>query len=186
MPIVGSGDGVHIEYTIPSNIKNLITDDFLNEFLYQLIRITGISPYDFADEGIEYLLGTCGWDTAFGKACINTENKKLFDYRNSLEWYDSDIFDSEIIWILIEKKLILGYRADIIKREIDVKFEDLEVCDKCGKLMRKDILIKNGEEYICPHCKDVDNGDTYGNGTSDYYRETCIEVDEYYRRTKDE
>lgn len=98
-----------------------------------------------------------------------------------MEWYDSDIFDSEIISILIEKKLILGYRADIIKRELDVKFEDLDVCDKCGKLMRRDLLIKNGEEYICPHCKDVDNGDTYGNGTSDYYGEICREVDEYER-----
>lgn len=107
MPIVRSVDGVHIEYTIPSNIKNLITDDFLNEFLYQLIRITGISSYDFADEGIEYLSGTCGWDAAFGKACINTENKKLFDYRNSLEWYDSDIFDSEIICVLIDREFHL-------------------------------------------------------------------------------
>lgn len=186
MPIVKSKNGVHIEYTIPIDIKNLISDGFLNEFLYQLIRITGISPYDFADEGIEYLSGTCGWDAAFGKACINTENKKLFDYRNSLEWYDSDIFDSEIIGVLIEKEFILGYKTDIIKRELDVEFEDVDVCDKCGKLMRRDLLIKNGEEYICPHCKDVDNGDTYGNGTSDYYREICIEVDEYYRRTKDE
>ena len=42
-----------LEYTISSNIKKLLTDDFLNEFLYQLIRITGISPYDFADEGID-------------------------------------------------------------------------------------------------------------------------------------
>lgn len=92
MPIVRSVDSVHIEYTIPSDIKILITDDFLNEFLYQLIRITGISPYDFADDGIEYLPGTGGWYAAFGKACINTENKKLFDYKNSLEWYDSDIF----------------------------------------------------------------------------------------------
>ena len=47
MPIVRSVDSVHIEYTIPSDIKILITDDFLNEFLYQLIRIAGISPYDY-------------------------------------------------------------------------------------------------------------------------------------------
>ena len=56
MPIVRSVDSVHIEYTIPSDIKILITDDFLNEFLYQLIRITGISPYDFADDGIDIRL----------------------------------------------------------------------------------------------------------------------------------
>lgn len=29
MPIVEDKNGIHIEYTIPSNIKNLITDDFL-------------------------------------------------------------------------------------------------------------------------------------------------------------
>ena len=181
MPIVKSKNDVHIEYTIPIDIKNLISDGFLNEFLYQLIRITGISPYDFADDGIEYTQGTGGWYAAFGKACIDTDNKKLFDYRNSLEWYDSDIFDSEIIGVLIEKEFILGYKTDIIKRELDIEFEDVDVCDKCGKLMRRDLLIKNGEEYICPHCKDVDNGDAYGNGTSDYYREICREVDEYER-----
>lgn len=181
MPIVRSVDSVHIEYTIPSDIKILITDDFLNEFLYQLIRIAGISPYDFADEGIEYVTGTCSWYAAFGKACIDTDNKKLFDYRNSLEWYDSDIFDSEIIGVLIKKEFILGYKIDIIKRELDVEFEDVDVCDKCGMLMRTDILIKNGEGYICPYCKDVDDGDKYGNGTSDYYREICREVDEYER-----
>lgn len=179
MLIVGSGDNVHVEYTIPSNIKNLITDDFLNEFLYQLIRITGISPYDFVDDGIGYLPGTGGWYAAFGKACIDTNNKKLFDYKNSLEWYDSDIFDSEIIWTLIEKEFILGYKTDIIKRELDVEFEDVNVCDKCGSLMRKDVLIKNGEGYICPHCKDVDDGDKYKNGTYGYYRKICREVDEY-------
>ena len=130
MPIVRSVDSVHIEYTIPSDIKILITDDFLNEFLYQLIRIAGISPYDFADEGIEYVTETCSWYAAFGKACIDTDNKKLFDYRNSLEWYDSDIFDSEIIGVLIEKEFILGYKIDIIKRELDVEFEDVDVCDK--------------------------------------------------------
>ena len=42
MPIVESENGVHIEYAIPLDIKILITDDFLNEFLYQLIRITGM------------------------------------------------------------------------------------------------------------------------------------------------
>lgn len=181
MPIVESGDAIYIEYTIPSDIKILITDRFLKEFLYQIIRIAGISPYDFADEGIEYVTGTCSWYVAFGKACIDTDNKKLFDYRNSLEWYDSDIFDGELINILIDRKFILGYKTDVIKRELDVEFEDVNVCDKCGMLMRTDILIKNGEGYICPYCKDVDDGDKYENGTSDYYREICREVDEYER-----
>ena len=76
------------------------------------------------------MTGTCSWYAAFGKACIDTDNKKLFDYRNSLEWYDSDIFDSEIIGVLIEKEFVLGYKIDIIKRELDVEFEDVDVCDK--------------------------------------------------------
>ena len=33
MPIVRSVDSVHIEYTIPSDIKILITDDFLNVYI---------------------------------------------------------------------------------------------------------------------------------------------------------
>lgn len=39
MPIVEDKNGVHIEYTIPSNIKNLITDDFLNDFYINLFEL---------------------------------------------------------------------------------------------------------------------------------------------------
>ena len=28
MPIVGEGNDVHVEYTIPEHIRNLVTDDF--------------------------------------------------------------------------------------------------------------------------------------------------------------
>ena len=39
MPIVGEGNDVHVEYTIPEHIRNLVTDDFLKEFRNQLFRI---------------------------------------------------------------------------------------------------------------------------------------------------
>lgn len=184
MPIVGSGDNVHIEYTIPEEIRSLITDKFLKEFLYQLIRISGLSPYDFADD-IVYTEGTGAWYAAFGKACIETNNAELYNYWLSLEWYDSDIFDGELVDILFERKFILGYRLDVVSRELGMDANEIDTCSECGKYMKKNILIKDGEEYMCPYCMDVKNGDRYKNGSTDYYRETCREVDEYCRRIKD-
>ena len=53
MPIVGEGNDVHIEYTMPENIKDLITYDFLKEFRNQLFRIHEHYSLDtFADFGI--------------------------------------------------------------------------------------------------------------------------------------
>ena len=53
MPIVGEGNDVHIEYTMPEHIRNLVTDDFLKEFRNQLFRIHDYYSLDlYADHGI--------------------------------------------------------------------------------------------------------------------------------------
>lgn len=175
MPIVD----LNIEYEIPADIKKLITDDFLKEFVVQLTRIYGWSIDSFADDSIVYVGGTGGWYAAFGKACIETKNRKLFDYYIKLEWYDSDIFDSEIIDILIKKKIILGYKTDVLNRELGIDFDDCELCSCCGKLVRKEMLILDDEEYICMYCHDKMNSKDTENNTTDYYRETSEEVDEW-------
>ena len=135
MPIVGSGDGIHIEYTMPENIKSLITDDFLKEFRNQLFRIHEHYSLDtFADEGIPMNTSTAGWYAALGKACLVTNNLELFDYWRSLEWYDSDIFDGELADMLVDRKFILPSIDEIIYEKLGIKSDDLRICGECGKL----------------------------------------------------
>ena len=190
MPIVGSGDGVHIEYTMPENIKSLITDDFLKEFRNQLFRIHEHYSLDtFADEGIPMNTSTAGWYAALGKACLVTNNLELFDYWRSLEWYDSDIFDGELADMLVDRKFILPSIDEIIYEKLGIESDDLRICGECGKLYTKDMVIDMGEnseftenslsQYICLHCHDKVNMKNKNGNATDYYRSILKELDEY-------
>lgn len=115
MPIVRSGDNVHVEYSIPKDIKDRIPDYFYFALAGELVsifgtRILGKNEWvDFDDEGNElptltdedcsyYDLcsSTGGWVEAFIETCRKLDMIWLVDYWRTLEWYDSDIFDGEI------------------------------------------------------------------------------------------
>lgn len=51
---------------------------------------------DMVSEFISYIVGTAAWHTAFIETCHKLSMEWLADYEDSLEWYDSDIFFSEI------------------------------------------------------------------------------------------
>lgn len=141
MPIIESGDNVRIEYAIPENIKKLITNDFLKEFRNQLFRIHKHYSLDtFADEGFSENISTFGWYAAFYKACRLTKKEALLDYRDSLEWYDADIFDGEIADMLIERKFILSDVTDVIAEKLCIKKEDIVVCTDCQRYFSKDMV----------------------------------------------
>ena len=105
-----------INTEIPKNIKDLITKDFLKEFKKQLFSMwcwwsrneedfTEYSEKDFADFCFNEI-GTGYWDIAFENACKTQKTEELLIYKNSLDWQEIDIFDSEIA-----KKLI-GFREE--------------------------------------------------------------------------
>lgn len=188
MPIVGRGDDVHIEYQIPENIKQTITYDFLKEFRNQLIRIHEYWSIDtFAEEGIPTNTGTGGWFTAFGKACIITNNKELFNYYRTLEWYDSDLFDSELAEMLIEDHLILDDLTKVFKEQLGLEYEDIRYCCDCGKLYTKEMVIElsDGEaedevsKYRCLFCDDLKHTEDGNTHSTQYYRECIKEIDEF-------
>ena len=192
MPIVKDGDGVCIEYTIPKDIKDLITDDFLKEFRNQLFRIhEHYSLETFADFGIPMNTSTSGWFAAFGKACLLTHKEVLFDYWRTLPWYDSDIFDGELAEMLIDRKLILGDSTKIIGKQLDINEDDIVYCLDCGKFYTKDmvtVLSEDDEDYIydkdyiqyrCFHCQDYKNRTNKEYEVTDYYKNILIELDEY-------
>ena len=188
MPIVGNGDGVHIEYQIPDNIKKLITYHFLKEFRNQLIRIHDYWGIDsFAEDGIPMNTGTGGWATSLGKACIITNNQELYNYWRHLDWYDSDIFDGELAEMLIENHLILGDLSKVIERQLGIKEDELRCCCKCGKLYTPEMVIKLSDveaeeemgEYKCLCCNDIENTQDGNKNATDYYRSCLKEIKDY-------
>lgn len=182
MPLVRKEDGdVRPEYEIPEDIKKLITDEFLKEFRAQLFRINNEYSLDtFAEYGIPLNTSTSGWAAAFFNICRKTNNMELFDYWNSLEWYDSDIFDDELADMLIENHLILGDLLDVIKEQLEIKEEDIVICDECGGWFTRDMVIEIPEEdedyhlsaFRCLHCQDVADSDEEHKYTTDYYRQS--------------
>lgn len=189
MPIVREDDDLFFEYTIPENIKDLITYDFLKEFRNQLFRIHKYYSLDtFADFGIPLNTSTAGWYAAFGKACLLTHKEGLLDYWRKLPWYDSDIFDGELAEMLIDKKLILGDSAKIIGEQLNINPDDIVCCCDCGRLYVKDMTVALTEEdedrcydeeyiqYRCLHCQDSKEEDE---GATNYYKNVVAELNEY-------
>lgn len=195
MPIVGDKDNVHIEYSIPDKIKNLITDEFLKEFRNQLLRIHKYwSINTFAEEGIPMNTSTAGWYAAFGKACMLTNNEDLFNYWRKLEWYDSDLFDGELAELLIERHFILGDLSKVIEQQLGIKEEDLRMCCDCGQMYTKDMVIEISDEevkkdflmsgYRCLCCQDIKDTKDGNENATDYYRSILTELDEYKKNNK--
>lgn len=114
MPIVGEGNNVHVEYKIPDDIKSRIPEYFYYAMAGELVSVMGASVLDLLEVPLECSDGTedydyyydlhnstSGWGMAFKMTCYKLDMMWLVDYWNTLEWYDSDIFDGEIEWEII-------------------------------------------------------------------------------------
>ena len=163
MPILENGS---IEYSIPENIKNLITPEFCKLFMKELHMIWGFSLEDFDYDSVGYCEGTAGWYESFTSTCRKLKQDELYKYYLSLPWYDSDIFDYELTQILVSEKLLLPEsETDEIAKQLGISSEDICVCDQCGKYFRKtDVVEKNEEDidysiYVCKHCEGI--GEAY-------------------------
>lgn len=123
MPIVKNAESVHVEYTIPKDIKSRIPDYFYFAMAGELVSIFGphilekVDYPEYDNDGNEipgdpnidnsyYDLcsGTSGWYEAFKMTCKKLNMMWLMDYYKTLEWYDSDIFDG-----IIEDRIIKNY-----------------------------------------------------------------------------
>lgn len=122
MPIVEKEGSVFVEYTIPEEIDNKIPQYFYYAMAGELCSIFGpeifqkitdveyddagnrIPPKDDVDHSYYDLDSSSGgWYEALRMTCKKLDMEWLINYLDSLEWYDSDIFDGIIEDRIIEK-----------------------------------------------------------------------------------
>lgn len=189
MSTVNNADGVCTKYMIPNYVKELITNDFLKEFRSQLFRIHKCYSLEtFAEVGIPSSPSTGGWEAAFFKSCLLTHKESLLNYRRTLHWYEADYFDEELTEMLVERGFILGSLSKIIEEQLEIKEDDLIICNDCKRLYTKDMCveIRDGDEdedvmisnYRCLHCQDK-KVTLDGSIVTDYYRGILKELNAY-------
>ena len=108
MPINNDENGgVEISYVIPAEVLAKIPEYFYYAFYGELCAMYGGDIFyinsEERDRPVYSLESTYGWNAAFWSACQNTEQYWLFDYYDSLPWYDSDLFDNAICELVINK-----------------------------------------------------------------------------------
>lgn len=84
------------KFEIPPEIEVKIPPYFIASFAGELVSVFGrdVALMDSdGDYNIWWYTGTCGWRDAFQAACMKLNLEWLHEYRESLEWYDSDNFD---------------------------------------------------------------------------------------------
>lgn len=99
MPIIDD----FAKYTIPEEIDSRIPEYFYPAMAGELCSIYGSEILQQIGDYFDMDSSTRGWYEAFKMTCKKLNMDWLLDYWNSLEWYDSDIFDGIIEDRIIEK-----------------------------------------------------------------------------------
>ena len=94
-----------VEYKIPEEIKTRLNKEVMSGFLDNLKRIFKLDD-NKANEELPYLISSVGWGMAFNNICRDYLLFDVSDYYLKLDWYDSDLFDDELLELLYEYKLI--------------------------------------------------------------------------------
>jgi hypothetical protein len=148
MPITENGS---IEYTMPQDIKAMITPEFCAQIAKELHIIFGVGITDTDYDCLVYQGGTSGWNVAISSSCRKLGLDELCQYYHSLPWYDSDIFDGELSDILIENKWFVPKSdAAEIARQYGIAEDNVKYCDKCNKLFHIDdveVCAEPEDEY---------------------------------------
>lgn len=170
------------EYVIPEEIKAMFTDEFCKTLRKALFRVWKDMGLDTTAEfGPVQLASTGGYVVAFWTACAETNNMALFDYWDALPWYESDVFDDELMHYLMENGYLLGYMGAIIAEKLHIPIEKLAYCDYCGHYFTKDMGVESCDEcgnveWKCYRC---------ATGEEDTYYVDQYDKMEAYRKNAD-
>lgn len=86
-------------YDIPKEIKSKIPEYFYYAFGGELLSVFGkdfLTKDDSGNYPLDFLSSSQGYSVAFDMTCKKLDMLWLKEYRDSLPWYDSDLFDGEI------------------------------------------------------------------------------------------
>lgn len=108
MPIANNGEIV--QYDIPEEYRELITKEVLDQFAANLLTFFPEADDPYTCFCLE---STGGWVDAFEKA-VRVQKpydkyQKLLDYYFGLEWYDFDMFNDEVLDLMIEFGILSGF-----------------------------------------------------------------------------
>lgn len=113
-----------MEYELPNDIKDLITNDILllfvenlkRDYYYSISDINNLTAWNFYYH-VEY---TVGWSKCFDEALLQNADDYAIDrimkHQKSLDWYDWDIFCNNITQLMIHRGIIIeGSEEDYYK-----------------------------------------------------------------------
>ena len=101
MPIVEDENGrLYYDYDMPDDIKRFITKEFADEFIKQFALEFKMSKnrnwVKFFRKESQYYCATHGSYIALKKTSEILGCSELLEYYETLEWYDSDMFNCEL------------------------------------------------------------------------------------------
>ena len=95
---------VTFDYKTPDDIKSGIPEAFYIALVGEIVSVFGTDVLSEAESpfGIVFIAGTSGYELAFKSVCFRFGLQKLWEYYDSLTWWESDQFDGEIMEKVVE------------------------------------------------------------------------------------
>ena len=103
MPIIRHEDGgVSVEYNLPKELKDLITEEFAHTMAIKVMMLWDYIKTDMDLAGVLGLEGsTSGIYDAFAETC-DALNLEQFKNASKLDWYDYDLFIDQVCTAVAE------------------------------------------------------------------------------------
>lgn len=161
MPIIKTGRNIFkFYYKLPKRKKNLMTKNFLQTFKEELDNVFNKDNYPEVRNYWNFYFhmeGTCGFYEALKSACIKHNlTKAIYEYVCKMPYYDGDLFDDELVWLMVERGIIKEGDVsetcdDDFDYENDSDFE-LEITEEklkdCTVIHKNWVLTKECKEKL--------------------------------------
>lgn len=117
-------DDIRVYKKLPNRKKAILTNEFLTTFKDELINVFSKNgdDRDLSKETYwsfyAYIEECCGFDEALKIACKKHNlTKAIYEYGRRMQWYEYDVFTSDLTRLMIEKGLIEEGEIDDIDCE---------------------------------------------------------------------